>query len=672
MRVNVKRLLLSVVVGVAALAGVAGVTLFHSSPFAPTPVAQGQERPHRPAVRVVHATAHRTNAHAAPVRAITVPAIHIASKPSNAAKTTPRTRPRRAPLVPVTLRQVGGREPAGRVLAPGAWINATSVDVVVRMSSAMRAARLQPQVELRRVGRPFTGHPTFTGAIVAYHGAPVLGVVHIHGLRDGVAYRWRVRVHDTLGPNSVWVSLSNPSTAALRVDLARPAAPALALLTPSRLGGWVATRHLALRWTPPRDGSGVRGYSYTLSRSASARPALHLRTGSTTVTVHASGNGLWYFTVRALNYAHSWGPAARLAVRIDTRVPRVRVLSVARGTINPRRVHPLLRLRTGDWSTLRVDVVAPGGRVVRSMQTRLHGPGYRAAINWNGRDARGALAPSGRYTLRISATNRAGAIWRTTRALTIENAPPAFTAYGLSQTGTYNPYNNAIDGPETITATLNEPARVRIEALQGSSVIRSWSLHEARTGGVLSVTWDGSGAGAALPPGGLYTFRAQAVDAAGNRSTTQLGWVVLDHRRIVISLDAQQLWALDGNRVLLTTLVTTGGPELPTPTGDYQIIDRESPFTFHSQDPPGSPYWYPPSPTNFAMLFQVNGYFIHDAPWRSFYGPGSNLVNGAPGTNTGGSHGCVNVPYTPMAWLYNWATMYTPVQVRQDVMPGQW
>jgi len=27
----------------------------------------------------------------------------------------------------------------------------------------------------------------------------------------------------------------------------------------------------------------------------------------------------------------------------------------------------------------------------------------------------------------------------------------------------------------------------------------------------------------------------------------------------------------------------------------------------------------------------------------------------------------VNTPYTAMTWLYNWATMYTPVQVRQDV-----
>ena len=183
---------------------------------------------------------------------------------------------------------------------------------------------------------------------------------------------------------------------------------------------------------------------------------------------------------------------------------------------------------------------------------------------------------------------------------------------------------------------------------------------------MITAAWDGSTAARSQAPSGLYTFRAVAVDAAGNRTTAQLGSVVLDHRRIVVSLDAQQLWALDGNRVLLTTLVTTGGPELPTPTGDFQVIDRESPFTFVSPYPQGSPYWYPPSPANFVLLFQVNGYFVHDAPWRTFYGPGSNTVDGTPGTNTTGTHGCVNVPYQPMVWLFNWATMGTPVQVRQD------
>jgi lipoprotein-anchoring transpeptidase ErfK/SrfK len=56
------------------------------------------------------------------------------------------------------------------------------------------------------------------------------------------------------------------------------------------------------------------------------------------------------------------------------------------------------------------------------------------------------------------------------------------------------------------------------------------------------------------------------------------------------------------------------------------------------------------------MEFIGGGYFIHDAPWRSWYGPGANLYNG--------THGCVNVPYGPMATLWSWAPIGTTVVVQ--------
>jgi flagellar hook assembly protein FlgD len=627
--------------------GAMGAMLYRALSASPAPVVQGQEGPAR--LVVMHPGVPR-----GALRLRRSDTSHVHS----------------APLAPQNLRQIGGREPAMRVLAAGAWINATSFDVRLRMSSRRSATRLQPQVELRPADQPFSGQPTATGAAVSYRGAPILGIVHLTGLRDGLAYHWRVRVHDMQGPNSRWIALHGAAGVALRVHLAPPSAPALHLVTPAQPGGWVGTRWLALRWAPPADRSGIRGYSYTLARSPRAQPALRWRSWLTEARVRAGADGLWYFTVRALNAAHSWGPPARVAVRIDTRRPRVQVLSVPGGAVNPRRRHPLLRLLLTAWSRVTVDVVAPDGRVVRSLPTPVHAPSSRLGITWNGLTTARARVPNGRYRLRIIATNRGGVTWHTTRSLYVEDVPPAFTSFGFSQPGTYNPYNNGLDGPEVITATLDNAARVRVEALHGDRVMRAWLLTEPRAGAVITTTWDGATVEGHAMPGGLYTFRAVAVDAAGNRTTAQLGSVVLDHRRIVVSLHAQRLWALDGNRVLLTTLVTTGGPELPTPTGDFEVIDRESPFTFVSPYPPGSPYWYPPSPANFVLLFQVNGYFIHDAPWRTFYGPGSNSVDGTPGTNNTGTHGCVNVPYQAMLWLFNWATMDTPVQVRQHFTPG--
>lgn len=125
---------------------------------------------------------------------------------------------------------------------------------------------------------------------------------------------------------------------------------------------------------------------------------------------------------------------------------------------------------------------------------------------------------------------------------------------------------------------------------------------------------------------------------------------------IVISLSRQVLTAYQDGSVVLTSFVATGRPALPTPPGVYHIFARYAPYKMISPWAYGSPYWYPPSWTNFAMEFIGGGYFIHDAPWRSWYGPGSNLYNG--------THGCVNVPYGPMATLWSWAPIGTTVVVQ--------
>jgi lipoprotein-anchoring transpeptidase ErfK/SrfK len=133
------------------------------------------------------------------------------------------------------------------------------------------------------------------------------------------------------------------------------------------------------------------------------------------------------------------------------------------------------------------------------------------------------------------------------------------------------------------------------------------------------------------------------------------------YKHITISLYHERLRAWEGNRVVYSTLVTTGDRALPTPTGWYHIYAKYSPFTFISPWPLGSPFYYPPSRVSFAMEF-LPGYFIHDAPWRSVFGPGSNRFN-EPGTNYGGTHGCVNVPYAAERFLFYWAPIGTPVHV---------
>ena len=132
-------------------------------------------------------------------------------------------------------------------------------------------------------------------------------------------------------------------------------------------------------------------------------------------------------------------------------------------------------------------------------------------------------------------------------------------------------------------------------------------------------------------------------------------------KRITISLARERLRAWEGNKVVLVTPVTTGDRLLPTPTGHFTIFVKRSPYTMISPWPKGDYRWYPPSSMSFAMEF-ARGFFIHDAPWRSVYGKGSNQGT-QPGTNYGGTHGCVNVPYNAMKFLYSWAPVGTPVHI---------
>lgn len=123
---------------------------------------------------------------------------------------------------------------------------------------------------------------------------------------------------------------------------------------------------------------------------------------------------------------------------------------------------------------------------------------------------------------------------------------------------------------------------------------------------------------------------------------------------IRIVLSAQHLWAYEGSTVVVSTDVTTGRPDLPTPTGHFHIMGRYSPYLFISPWPRGSPYYYDPTWVQWAMPFAPGGYFIHDAAWQRNWGPGADMRSG--------SHGCVNVPPASMRPLYEWT------QVGDDVI----
>ena len=125
---------------------------------------------------------------------------------------------------------------------------------------------------------------------------------------------------------------------------------------------------------------------------------------------------------------------------------------------------------------------------------------------------------------------------------------------------------------------------------------------------------------------------------------------------ILVSLSQQWMFAYQDHRLVYRTAVTTGMPQLPTPTGTFHVQWHERNVTFYSPWPPGSQFYYSPEHVNYALYFLYDGYYIHDAPWRHLFGPGTNYPHTDPdGTYETGSHGCVNVPTGTMAWIYSWA-----------------
>ncbi|WP_161977557.1 L,D-transpeptidase family protein [Dictyobacter kobayashii] len=134
---------------------------------------------------------------------------------------------------------------------------------------------------------------------------------------------------------------------------------------------------------------------------------------------------------------------------------------------------------------------------------------------------------------------------------------------------------------------------------------------------------------------------------------------------IKVNLTAQTISAYDNGTLVHQNLITSGQPNLLTPTGTFQIISKLHPATFYSPWPKGSPYYYAPLNINYALGFQGTLLFLHDATWRGTdFGPGTNVPHtAANGSQMTGSHGCVEMSVDNSAWFYNWATIGTPLVI---------
>lgn len=132
----------------------------------------------------------------------------------------------------------------------------------------------------------------------------------------------------------------------------------------------------------------------------------------------------------------------------------------------------------------------------------------------------------------------------------------------------------------------------------------------------------------------------------------------------VVSLNEQTIRLYNNGHLDMAFYVVTGRPELGTPAGVWHIFYKETNIQFKSDESPNSPFWFPPTPINYAMEFRSDGYFIHDATWRRQFGPGSNVPHADYSSgiySDDGSHGCINVSLYDTRQVFNWVEIGTPV-----------
>jgi hypothetical protein len=130
---------------------------------------------------------------------------------------------------------------------------------------------------------------------------------------------------------------------------------------------------------------------------------------------------------------------------------------------------------------------------------------------------------------------------------------------------------------------------------------------------------------------------------------------------IIVSITKQHLWACSAATQSYDSPVITGMENLAadlTPVGTYKIYAKETDVYLKGSDSTGSWDDY----VNYWMPFldnQYGVYGLHDATWRA------NTAFGtiSPDSNQG-SHGCVEMPLTTAAWLYNWAQIGTTVVIQ--------
>jgi len=295
-----------------------------------------------------------------------------------------------------------------------------------------------------------------------------------------------------------------------------------------------------------RDGAVVRTFAFA------GVPAPRIEWDGTDAEGKLVPDGTYEYRLSAVDRAGNRGASAPAAFALSTADTPVLLVADQRafspngdGRKDTIRITPQLQVAEG-VSAWRVDVLDSAGAVVRTWEGAGSVP---APIDWNGRDAKGAVAKDGQYSARAQISYAMGnrpvaasapffvdtvapaiSLSVPDKAFSpnadgVKDALPVERATAAAAPGSSGDDEWTLSAIPAVRAGANPPATVRTWTWKGASPLGAFA-------------WDGKDDAGNIVPDGLYDLAAESTDAAGNARRVSVTGIVVDTAAPRIELSA--------------------------------------------------------------------------------------------------------------------------------------
>lgn len=175
-------------------------------------------------------------------------------------------------------------------------------------------------------------------------------------------------------------------------------------------------------------------------------------------------------------------------------------------------------------ATASINIYNSSGALVRSLFNGAVNAGGNKAV-WDGRNNAGTTVTNGTFTYKINATdtnnNKAPEVSGT---IVVDITAPVITPTGFSP----DPFNPDGSTTGTLSYALSENAYVSAAIYNSAgSLVRTLESSVLKGSGANTSSWNGKNTSGSTVPDGTYTYRIDAVNAAGLKANTVTGTIVV-------------------------------------------------------------------------------------------------------------------------------------------------